>query len=174
MKRLYFLVPTLENTTSIVQELQQGGVPEACIYIVGKNHHALQQAHLHEASLLQTTDVIPAIERGLAYGGAVGLIAGLAAIVVPPAGLIFGGGAVVGLSLFGAGFGAWASSMIGISILTGPVEKFEAAIDRGQFLMLVDIAKEREANIIDLIQRHHPEALIENIALPAQKAKTAA
>lgn len=170
MKRLYFLSPSLESTTAIVEELQTLGIQDRNIHVVGKNHTGLAKNHIHEASVLQTSDVIPALERGAAIGVTSGLLAGLVAVSFPPAGLILGGGAVLGLSLFGAGFGAWVSSMIGVSVPNKTVEQYQQAIDKGQFLLITDIAKEDGRRITKLILKHHPEASIDELDLSLKKA----
>lgn len=170
MKRLYFLSPSLESTTAIVEELHTLGINDRDIHVVGKNHTGMANNHVHEASVLQTSDVIPALERGAAIGVTSGLLAGLVAVSFPPAGLILGGGAVLGMGLFGAGFGAWVSSMIGVSVPNETVEQYEQAIEKGQFLLILDIPKEDEFRIADLILKHHPEASIDEVDLSLRKA----
>ena len=54
---------------------------------------------LPKASLLEESDFVPALKRGAAAGGGVGLLAGLAAVTFPPAGIALGGGALLGLLL---------------------------------------------------------------------------
>ena len=113
---------------------------------------------LPEASLLQKSDFIPALERGLAVGGITGALAGIAAVTFPPAGLILGGGAILGTSLAGAGIGAWVSGMIGVDVPNTQIDKFEDAINEGEILMMVDVAKDRVGKSNQLVQQHHPEA----------------
>mgnify|MGYP001814249242 len=113
---------------------------------------------LPEANLLQKSDFIPAMERGLAVGGITGVLAGIAAVTFPPAGLVLGGGAILGTSLAGAGIGAWISGMIGMDVPNSQIEKFEAAIEKGEVLMMIDIPKTRVEEIEALIQQHHPDA----------------
>lgn len=168
MRRLYFLSPSLESTTQIVEELRTLDVRDNQIHVVGNNHTGLVQNHIHEASLLQTSDVIPALEKGAAAGLTTGLLAGLVAISFPPAGLVLGGGAVLGLGVFGAGFGTWVSGMIGVSVPNKTVEQYEQAVKEGQFLIMVDIPKEDEFRTFDLIRRHHPELSIGDIDLTAK------
>ena len=62
---------------------------------------------LPEASLLQKSDFIPAVQRGLALGGATGMLAGLVALALPAAPLVVAGGVLLAASLAGAGVGAW-------------------------------------------------------------------
>jgi hypothetical protein len=113
---------------------------------------------LPEANLLQKSDFIPAMERGLAVGGITGVLAGIAAVTFPPAGLVLGGGAILGTSLAGAGIGAWISGMIGMDVPNSQIEKFEDAIEKGEVLMMVDIPKTRVEEIEALVQQHHPDA----------------
>lgn len=161
MRRLYFLVPTVESAGQIVNELLLARVEERHIHVVGRDHHALEEANLPEASLLEESDFIPALERGLALGGATGLLAGLAAVTFPPAGLILGGGAILGISLAGAGVGAWLASMVGVSIPNSQLKAFEGALDRGELLMMIDVPKARVDEITELVRKHHPEAEVE-------------
>lgn len=116
---------------------------------------------LPEAGVAQRSDLIPAIEKGLAAGGISGALAGLLAVAFPPAGLAFGGGALLGLTLFGAGFGAWMSGMVGGGLPSGRLEKFEGAIASGQLLMMIDVPRDKVEAVEALVCRHHPEADLE-------------
>lgn len=161
MKRLYFLVPTIESATQIVDELLLARIEERHIHIAAKDHHILHDANLPEANLLQESDFIPAVEKGIAVGGGTGIVAGLVAMTFPPAGLVLGGGAILGMGLAGAGFGAWVSGMIGISIENSQLKGFESAINDGQLLLMVDVNKDSVDEITELVQKHHPEAEVE-------------
>ncbi len=161
MRRLYFLLPHTDSAKVIVDELLLARIEERHIHIAAADHHALIEAHLPEANLLQESDFIPAVERGLAVGGATGILAGIAAVVVPGVGLALGGGAILGIGLAGAGVGAWVSSMIGISTPSSRLTEFEKAIEEGQLLMMVDVPKDRVDEISTLVRKHHPEAHIE-------------
>ena len=161
MRRLYFLIPTIESAKTIVDELLLARVDQRHIHIAAADHHALIEANLPEANLLQESDFVPAVERGLAIGGATGILAGVAAVALPGIGLALGGGAILGIGLAGAGLGAWVSSMIGISAPSSRLTEFEDAIKQGGLLMMVDVPKQRVDEITDLIKKHHPEAEIE-------------
>ncbi|MGB5541638.1 MAG: DUF1269 domain-containing protein [Gammaproteobacteria bacterium] len=161
MRRLYFLIPTIDSAKKIVDELLLARIEERHIHIAAADHHALTEAHLPEAGLLQESDFVPSVERGLAVGGATGILAGIAAVAIPGLGLALGGGAILGIGLAGAGLGAWMSSMIGISAPSSRLTEFEAAIKKGELLMMVDVPKSRVEDITDLVKSHHPEAHIE-------------
>ncbi len=161
MRRLYFLIPNIDSAKTIVDELLLARIEQRHIHIVAADHHALLEANLPEANLLQESDFIPAVERGFAIGGATGILAGIAAIAIPGIGLALGGGAILGIGLAGAGVGAWASGMIGISVPSSRLKEFENAIEQGSLLMMVDIPKPRVDEISELVRKHHPEAEIE-------------
>lgn len=159
-RRLYFLLPTAAAAKDTVAELLLSHVQEKDIHIVAKDHHMLQQNALPEATILQERDVVPALERGVAMGGATGLVAGILAVTIPGAGLALGGGAILATTIAGAGFGAAIAPMIGISAPNSQLKEFEQAVEDGQLLMLVDVPKEREDEVKELIAKHHPEVQV--------------
>jgi hypothetical protein len=161
MRRLYFMIPSIDSAKTIVDELLLARIEQRHIHIAAADHHALVEANLPEANLLQESDFVPAVERGLAIGGATGILAGVAAVALPGVGLALGGGAILGIGLAGAGLGAWVSSMIGISAPSSRLTEFEDAIKEGGLLMMVDVPKAQVDEITDMIKKHHPEAEIE-------------
>jgi hypothetical protein len=163
MRRLYFLVPDVESAAKIVDELLLARVEERHIHIVAKDHVSLEEANLPEATVLQESDFVPAVERGLAVGGVTGMVAGVAAVTFPPAGLVFGGGAILATSVAGAGVGAWLSGMIGVSAPNSRLRAFEDAIEAGQLLMILDVPRGRVDEIDQLVRQHHPEAEVEGM-----------
>ncbi len=159
MRRIYFLLPDVDVARKIVDELLLSRIAEKDIHVIAKE--GTEMADLPEASLAQKSDVIPAFERGIAVGGATGLLAGVAAVTFPPAGLVLGGGALLGIALAGTGFGALMSTMIGVSAPNSRHAQFEEAIKNGELLMLVDVPKARVDEIEELVKQHHPDADIE-------------
>lgn len=168
MKSLYFRVPTVENAASIVQELAQNGIPESQITVVGKDHFHLRMAHLREAGILQTTDLLHALLRGLAVGAVAGVVAGFLIWQFPFEGLNIDWKWIVGLTGLGAAFGAWGSSLVGISIPNPIIEQCERAIAMGEFILFIHIPEAREKEVITLIKGQHPEALIESLVVKKQ------
>ena len=159
MRRIYFLVPTVAAAKAIVDELLLARIEERHIHIVAREGTELED--LPEAGVAQRSDLIPALEKGVAAGGLSGLLAGALAVTFPPAGLVLGGGALLGLTLFGAGFGAWMAGMVGAGLPSGRLEKFEAEIEAGQLLLLIDVPRGQVQSIEALVRRHHPEAELE-------------
>lgn len=159
MRRIYFLLPDLDTADKVVDELLLARVEERHIHLVAREGTPLGK--LPEASLLQKSDFVPAIERGVALGGAAGLLSGLVAVAFPPAGVVLGGGALLASALVGAGLGVWMSGMIGVSVPNSRLKQFEEAIEGGKLLMLVDVSKHRVEEIGALVRKHYPQAQIE-------------
>lgn len=158
MRRLYFLVPDVKHTRIIVDELLLARLSIDHLHVIAKE--GTEISDLPEASLAQRSDVIPALQKGMATGGLAGLTAGILAMVFPIAGLPLGGGAVLALSLAGVCFGAVMSTMIGVSVPSTRVKRFEKAIKKGKLLLMIDVPKDREDEIEELVHSHHPEALV--------------
>jgi hypothetical protein len=161
MRRLYFLVPDVELTSDIVDALLVARVPESRIHVVAREGTPL--GNLPEAGLAQKSDLIPAIERGIGLGGATGTVAGLIAIAIPGGAVISAGALVLALALAGGTAGAWISSMVGVSVDSPRLKPFEQAIARGELLMMVDVPKERVAEIEHTVCALHPQARPEGI-----------
>ena len=158
MRRLYFLVPDVESAKKIVDELLLARIEERHMHVIAKEGTPMED--LPEAKLAQRTDVIPALERGITIGGAAGIVAGIVVVSFPPAGLVLGGGAMLGLAFAGVGFGALMSTMIGVDVPNSQIEKFQGAIEKGELLMMIDVPKARVDEIDELVMKHHPEAEI--------------
>ncbi len=160
-RRIYFLVPDVKSTRAIVDELLLAHIEERHIHIVARQDTALGE--LPEAGVAQSSDLIPAIEKGVLAGGVTGLLAGVLAVTFPPAGLVLGGGAVLGLTALSAGFGAWMAGMVGIGLPSSQLEKFESEIEAGQLLMMIDVPRIQVDDIEALVQRNHAGAELKGI-----------
>lgn len=159
MRRLYFLMPDITSTHNLVNELLLSHVEERYIHVIAKEGTPMED--LPEASIFQSSDFVPAIERGLTLGAITGVVCGLVAMTFPPAGLVIGGGAVFAMGAAGAGVGGLLSSMVGMSIPSSRLKKFEDAVEQGEFLVLIDVARQRVDEVEEMVKKHHPEADIE-------------
>ena len=154
MRRLYFLAPNIDSTHKIVEELHSNGIEDRHIHVLAKRDTPLDA--LPEAGVSIKTDFISALERGIALGGASGLVAGL--IGLRFAGFVIGGGAILGLIMAGATIGSLAGGLAGMNSGNSKLKQFEKAIESGEFLILVDTPRSRIDDIKRSIIKHHPEA----------------
>lgn len=158
-KKLCFLTPDLECARLIIDDLRSAGYDDKAINVVANDEIALED--VPEADLLHGSDLINAAKRGAATGGTIGALAGLVFVAFPPAGLALGGGAILGGAAAGAGFGVWASTLVGISATNSEIKEYQEAIDEGRILIIVDtINHEESERVEDIVRGHHPEAVI--------------
>jgi hypothetical protein len=155
-RRLYFMVPDLASARHIRDELLLNTIENGHIHVLAKDGIPIEG--MHEASVLQRTDMIHGAETGLAIGGGLGILAGIVAIVFPPAGVSLQLVTILVTALIGAAFGAWVSSMVASSIPNSRLKTFEAGIESGRVLMMVDVPARRVDEIKRLMTSHHPEA----------------
>lgn len=161
-KRIYWLLPNLESARKTMNDLLLARVSVGHMHFLAREGTDMSQ--LHEANILQTTDVIRSAQYGLTIGAATGALVGaLAAVVFPIVGDSPQWGIAALLAIFGGGFGAWASSMIGVSTPSVRLKRFEGAIEQGQILLMVDVPRSRVAEIEELLQVSHPEARLEGV-----------
>jgi hypothetical protein len=161
LRRIYFLLPTVQVAKAIVDELLLSRIEERHLHVVAREGTPLED--LPAAKLAQSSDLVPALQRGVAAGGLAGLLVGVLAVTFPPAGLVLGGGALLGLTAFGAGFGAWMSSMVGVGLPNSRIEQYQQAIEAGGLLLMVDVHRDRVEEVEALVMRHHPEAELEGV-----------
>ncbi|ABI60078.1 MULTISPECIES: hypothetical protein [Nitrosomonas] len=158
MRRIYFLVPEIATTKKIVDDLLLARIEERHIHVIAKRGTPLED--LPEANLLQKTDFIPAVQQGVALGGATGLLAGLVAVALPPASTVIAGGILLATTLAGASIGSWAGGMIGMTLGNRRIKEFEDKIEAGKLLVLADVPKDRVDEIEDRIRLHLPQVEI--------------
>lgn len=159
-RRIYWLIPDVASARQTVNDLLIARVPVQHIHCFGRD--GMNLSGLHPANVFQTTDVIYAAELGLLIGGAIGVAAGVLVALYYPLGFqSLQWGIVVILGVLGGLFGAWSSSMIGISMPSHRLKRFEAAIERGEILLMVDVSGLQVKAIEELLQASHPEAHLE-------------
>lgn len=141
MEKLIFLVNDHDDATAAVDVLHDMGITDDSISVIAREGTPLTD--LPDAQQEDGSDIVPAFARGGAVGGVTGLIAGLAAVVFAPAGIVLGGAAVVATTIGGASFGAFASGLIGTSVPNSQLREYEDAVAEGQYLMIVEVADDR-------------------------------
>ena len=156
MRRLYFLVPDVTSGKKVVDELLLKHIDWKHIHVVAKRGTAL--ADLPEASFLQKSDILPAIERAVPMGGATGMLCGLVALALEPHLVVAGGAILLASSLTGVGVGAWLGGMIGLNVGSTRLKQFEEAIERGSLLVIADVPLSRIDEITERIKQTVPGA----------------
>lgn len=167
-RRVYWLLPDLASARRTMDDLLLARIEERHIHFVGRD--GIDMTGLHEANLLQTSDIVRAAQLGLVVGGASGAVIGVLTETFYP---LFGDSpqwAVAAvLAMVGAPLGAWTASLIGASVPSHRLARFQPAIDGGQLLLMVDVPRSRVEEIEALLAAQHPEAHLEGLepAIPA-------
>lgn len=178
MKRLYLLVPDIDNATQIINALKEMGIVNEGMHVIVKdieNQQKLEMTQVLEAGVLETTDFKHALLRGLIAGSLLGLSAGTLLILFPPQEFLefsLGAGTVIGITALGGLFGAWASTLIGISIPNSAVQKLEKAVEAGGIMMIVDIPNVQEKQIRHFMHTYHPESSIHGLQKKLHRLKS--
>lgn len=58
----------------------------------------------------------------------------------------------------GSVFGTWLSDLVGVLLPQDQADRFEAAIDAGDVLMIVEVPEDRRGEIKKLVTDRHPQA----------------
>lgn len=165
MQRLYFLTPDLDTTVNIAKELSELGLTKREVHVTGRDWQHLEEQGLNNATLRQTSDVVHAAGRGAKFGVPLGCLLGV--VVYFSLGEGWGpwgiAAIIAGMGVFGGLFGIWTSTMVGVSVHDVKIDKYEDEIENGAFLMMVDVANQREDEIYSIIHRHHPEVVIDKV-----------
>jgi hypothetical protein len=157
MRRLCFLVPDVNSAHGVVDDLRAAGIADANLYVVAREGESL--GDLPDAGIIAKSDFYPELKRGLAMGGAIGIIGGLIAMRV--AGAVIGGGAVLLLGLIGAGLNGLLSAIAGAAFPNSRLAEFESAVEKGHVLIAVDAVPSQVDEVERIIKARHPEVEIE-------------
>ncbi|MBL7003931.1 MAG: DUF1269 domain-containing protein [Gammaproteobacteria bacterium] len=160
MRRLHFLLPTVESCEQVVNELEAQGVPHKHLHAVASIRLPIDD--LPEATIWQTSELAHGIEWGLGLGGSAGLLGTLLAVAFPPAGLVIGGGALLAGAAAGASVGAVTLGMMKVHEHNHSLDEYKQEIERGEILLMVDVPKGEVAKTESSILKHHPEAHIKH------------
>ena len=136
--RHVFSTPDIDTARNVMAAAHDAGIVSKDILLAARSDIELDEIpNEHKEA---DTDLIPAALRGAGYGGAAGLLAGLAAIVLTPIGLTLAGAAAAAVA--GAVVGCWASALVGSSLPDPIRRKFDTEIQAGRILVVIDAEKE--------------------------------
>lgn len=164
MKRLCFISPDVNHARTAIAALRGMGVADHHLHVLGRHDAAVDQ--LPDAGP-EANDFLPAYERGLALGGIGGIVSGLLVMSFPPAGITVGGGALLLVTLFGAGLGGLLTGMAGAAFPSSRLSAFEEAIEKGALLVMADVAARDVTAAEEVVRRIDPDIEIVGVEPPA-------
>lgn len=156
-RRLYVVLPDLASAIQTANDLLMARIEDRHMHFLGQRGMSL--GGLHEASYLQKSDVRHALFLGAGIGALGGMLLGVYLKLTPIGDFEFGVGTFLLATIGGTLFGAWASSMIGLSTPNSKLKSFEAELAAGKILLMVDVPVSRVEEIEALLAQRHPEAV---------------
>jgi hypothetical protein len=145
--RHVYSAPDLSVAHAAMDAARQAGIADGDISLIARSDIELEA--IPDDRKVVEGDFYPAAVRGVTGGAAVGLLAGLVAVAVPPLGLTLAG--VAATTLTGAAIGGWATALAG-SVVPDPVRRaFEGEIEEGNILVVLDAEKETLDRAVPLI-----------------------
>jgi hypothetical protein len=156
-RRLYFVLPDVESAQRTADDLLLARVEDRHMRFLARRGTALDP--LHEAGYLDKTDIAHGAAVGLALGGVIGALTGALVVAYPPEGTNPQLVAVLIGMLIGAPLGGWMASMAGAAVPNSRLRQFQADMEAGRVLMMVDVPYRRVDEITDLVVSRHPEAV---------------
>ena len=156
-RRLYFVLPDVESAQRTADDLLLARVEDRHMRFLARRGTALDP--LHEAGYLDKTDIAHGAAVGLALGGVIGALTGALVVAYPPEGTNPQLVAVLIGMLIGAPLGGWMASMAGAAVPNSRLRQFQADMETGRLLMMVDVPYRRVDEITDLVVSRHPDAV---------------
>ena len=160
-RRMYYVMPDLPSARKIMDDLLLARIEERHIHCLARRGTPMEG--LHEANVLQKTDLVHGAQVGLLVGALLGCIVGGAVVWYFPIEGIWQTVTVLAASIIGALFGVWVSSMVGSSIPNSRLRQFDALIEDGKILVMVDVPDHRTEEIKSLLGARHPEVLRQSL-----------
>ena len=152
--RLYYLLPNIHSARSTLNELLLARIEERHIRFMTDGRPVPDD--LPEASLFHKTDMLHGAAFGMLCGAGLGI--SLAFVIVSYLELKDAGALLfLGSTLVGMLFGGWAASLVGAAIPNSQLEKFQAELQNGKLLLILDVPARRIQQIEDILQQRHPE-----------------
>ena len=155
--RMYVTLPDVPSAKKLADDLLLARIEDKHMHFLAKRGTDL--GPLHEASYLQKTDTVHGAMRGMVIGGVVGICVGLLLVYFPPGGMSIQLVAVLIAAIVGAFLGTWVAGMVGLQVPNSSLRGFDAEIQAGKVLLILDVPVSRFEEIRKIIARTHPEAV---------------
>jgi hypothetical protein len=153
--RRVFSTPDLPAARRAIAAAKQAGVADDSVSLIARSDIELEQ--IPSGRQEAETDFKPALARGAGVGGGLGLLAGIAAIAIPPIGVTIAG--ALTMTVMGAIVGGWTAALFGSTVPDPVKRRFEDEIESGRILVVVDVANDDAAALEAALQATGAEQL---------------
>ena len=155
-RRLYYLLPDVASARATMNDLLLARIEERRIHFIARD--GMPMDGLHEASVVQKSDLVHGAQVGLGLGSLLGAGTGalFAQLVPQSAWQVL---TVLGAAVLGGLFGMWVAGMVGSAVPSSRLRKFERQLEQGMILLLIDVPEHRVEDVKSIFGRSHPEAI---------------
>jgi hypothetical protein len=155
-RRMYYVMPDLASARRIMDDLLLARIEERHIHFLAKPDTPMDG--LHEANVMQRTDLVHGAQLGLVVGALLGCAGGGLLVTYVLTDTHWQIATVIGASILGALLGTWVSSMVGSALPNSRLQHFETLIDQGCILLMIDVPEYKVERVKALLGERHPEA----------------
>jgi len=151
------MIPNIKSASSVAKELRELGVTNSHVHLLSQDAHDAQDAHILAANAFHVSDAWHMTKQGALAG----MIFGFGTVLLTTSGMFIGVAAYMQAGVIGAAAGAAIGSVIGMGRNESNIEEHEMDIEEGKQMLLVDVEKKNQYELIEKIHRHHAEVKIE-------------
>jgi hypothetical protein len=157
-RRLYFVLPDVETSRKVEQELLMARIEEKRMHFLGKRGTDMKD--LPQATPAHKTDLLRGIYIGLFAGVITGLLAGLYIYFNPDVlGMQVAPYVIFVCALVGGVVGAWISGpLIGASTPNAKLAAYSKSLQAGHILLIIDVPVKRIEEVRKIIKSRSPDA----------------
>lgn len=147
-----------ENEASkAIETLQANGIDRDAISVIGKEKDDVT-AVTDQTGTKAVEGAATGAATGGVLGGVAGLLASLGALAIPGIGPILAAGPIVATltgAAVGAGAGGLVGGLVGLGIPEEEAREYDAYVQEGKLLVLVDADESRRSFVEDIFHQHH-------------------
>jgi uncharacterized membrane protein len=155
--RLYLMLPNIESASNVANELRRLGVENDQMHLLSHDAHDAQDAHIPAANVFHVSDAWHMTKQGAIAG----IICGFGAILLSTSGMFVGVETYMQGGVAGMVIGASIGAIIGMGRNESNIEEHDMDIVEGRKMLLVDVEKKNQYDVIDNIRSHHGEVKVE-------------
>lgn len=160
MHKLMYLMDKLETAEAMAATLKEMHFDEDAYRVLSKDEDGIRRHHLHDATLLDQTDVVHSGERGALIGGLLGMLLAAVLMVMQPFGMTMGLFGFLFVTLLVGFFGAWVGGMAGLGRENYKLKPFHDALAAGKYLLMIGMHDEHRVGAVrQAMLLRHPEAI---------------
>lgn len=160
MHKLIYLMPRLETVEAMAATLRAMNLGDGACRVISRDEDGIRRHHLRNGTLLDRTDVLHMLERGLLAGLLMALLLTFVFMLVEPLGRPMSAAGFTLIMAIGGVFGVWVGSVAGLANENYKLEPFHDALEHGQYLVMIRMSDpQRIGAVRQAMLLQHPEAI---------------